>query len=98
YMIELSTSRPWSSVPSGNVHSPSADRSTGGFNPSLRLSVAGSNGVCGASRGDRKDTTTMNKVAAAATTVSGEDLKLHQTSPSAARRNQAFILVSPDAC
>src|SRR6516225_1780248 len=89
YMIELSTSRPWSSVPSGNVHSPSGDSSTGGFSPSLRLSVAGSNGVCGARTGDRKATTTMNKVAAAATTVIDDDLKLHQMSLSAARCSQS---------
>src|SRR5205085_15839 len=98
YMIDDSTSRPWSSVPSGNVHSPSADSSTGGFSPSLRLSVAGSNGVCGASTGDRKDTAIMNRVAAAATTVSEDDLKLHQKSLSAARRNQAVISVPTHAC
>src|SRR5947207_3733209 len=98
YMIEERTWRLWSSVPSGKGHSPSADSSTGGFSPSLRLSVAGSNGVCGASTGDRKATKTMNRVAAAATTVSEEDLKLHQMSLSAARRNQAVISVATDAC
>src|SRR5215475_7584178 len=87
YMIELRTSRPWSSVPSGNDQSPSAETRTGGFSPSLRLSVAGSNGVCGASTGDRNATTTMNTVAAAATTVNDDDLKLHQMSLSAARSN-----------
>ena len=54
YMIEERMSRPWSSVPSGKAQSPSGDSSTGGFSPSLRLSVAGSNGVCGASTGERK--------------------------------------------
>src|SRR4029453_16334407 len=91
YMIEESTSRPCSSVPSGKLQSPSPDTKTGGFNPSLRLSVAGSNGVCGASTGDRKATTMMNSVPTAATTVSVDDLKLHQMSESAARRSQAVI-------
>src|SRR5262249_24922431 len=85
YMIELSTSLPWSSVPSGTAGSPSVDSSTGGFSPSERLSVAGSNGVCGASTGDRNDTATMKTVTAAAVTVIGEDLKLHQTSLSVTR-------------
>ena len=49
YMMDDSTSRPWSSVPSGKTQSPSGDSSTGGLSPSLRLSVAGSNGLCGAS-------------------------------------------------
>src|SRR5262249_25714370 len=85
YMIEESTSRPWSSVPSGNAHSPSDDSSTGGFSPSLRLSVAGSNGVCGASTGARKAITTMNRGAAAAATVIDHGLEVHQMSLSAAR-------------
>src|SRR5262245_47627154 len=85
YMIEESTSLPWSSVPSGKVQSPSSDNSTGGFRPSLRLSVAGSKGVCGASTGDRNATTMMKTVAAAAVMVIGEDLKLHQMSLSVSR-------------
>src|SRR5258708_22253052 len=85
YMIDDSMSLPWSSVPSGKVQSPSSEISTGGFRPSLRLSVAGSNGVCGASTGDRKATAMMKKVTAAAATVIGEDLKLHQTSLSVTR-------------
>src|SRR5262249_62302699 len=85
YMIELSTSLPWSSVPSGNAQSPSADSSTGGFSPSERLSVAGSNGVCGASTGDRNDTTTMDTVTPAPGTGIGEDLKHHHTPLSGTR-------------
>src|ERR1044072_479206 len=88
YMIELSTSLPWSSVPSGKVQSPSGETRTGGFSPSLRLIVAGSNGVCGASTGDRKATATISRVTTAATTVIGEDLKLHQTSLSVTRCSQ----------
>src|SRR6476659_1127125 len=94
YMIEESTSRPWSSVPSGKLQSPSLDTNTGGFRPSLRLRVDGSNGVCGASTGERKATTTISSVAAAATTVSVEDLKLHQMSESAARLSQSLISVA----
>src|SRR5687768_2509761 len=85
YMIELSTSLPWSSVPRGNVQSPSGETRTGGFSPSLRLKVAGSNGVWGASTGERNATATMKNVAAAAVTVMGEDLKLHQISLSVNR-------------
>src|SRR6266851_949143 len=88
YMIEDSTSLPWSSVPSGKIQSPSSDTRTGGFSPSLRLSVAGSKGVCGASTGARNATTTIKIVAAAAITVMGEDLKLHQTSLSVTRCSQ----------
>src|SRR3954462_13826728 len=78
YMIEESTSRPWSSVPSGNDQSPSSETKTGGFSPSLRLSVPGSNGVCGASTGDSRAMTMISNVATAAATVRVDDLKLHQ--------------------
>ena len=88
YMIELSTSLPWSSVPSGKVQSPSGETRTGGFSPSLRLSVAGSNGVCGASTGERNARATISRVTTAAITVIGEDLKLHQTSLSVTRCSQ----------
>src|SRR4029077_15671770 len=88
YMMELSTSLPWSSVPSGKVQSPSGETRTGGFSPSLRLSVAGSNGVCGASSGDRKATAMIRNVATAAITVIGEDLKLHHMSLSVIRCSQ----------
>src|SRR5580692_2236700 len=84
YMIEDSTSRPWSSVPITKDQSPSAIQA-GGFSPSERLSEPGSKGVCGASSGDRKATATISTVTTAATTVSVEDLKLHQMSLSAAR-------------
>src|SRR5882724_3454378 len=97
YMMELSTSLPWSSVPSGKVQSPSGEISTGGFRPSLRLSVAGSNGVCGASSGDRNATATMKRVAAAAVIVIGEDLKLHQTSLSVTRCSQPGLGVERGA-
>src|SRR6478752_9254320 len=85
YMIDESTSLPWSSVPSGNDQSPSSPKNTGGLRPSVRLKVDGSNGVCGASTGDRKATTMISSVTAAAITVVAEDLKLHQMSLSAAR-------------
>src|SRR4029077_8021429 len=85
YMMDDRMSLPWSSVPSGKTQSPSADSSTGGVSPSLRLSVAGSNGVCGASTGERKAAAMMKSVTAAAVTVIGEDLKLHQTSLSDTR-------------
>src|SRR6266478_6440200 len=85
YMIDDSTSLPWSSVPNGKVQSPSSEINTGGFRPSERLSVAGSNGVCGASAGERNATAMMKKVTTAAVTVIGEDLKLHQTSLSVTR-------------
>src|SRR5216683_2313118 len=66
YMIEDSTSLPWSSVPSGKIQSPSSDTRTGA----------------------RNATTTIKIVAAAAITVMGEDLKLHQTSLSVTRCSQ----------
>src|SRR5204863_6633439 len=97
YMIEDRTSRPWSSVPSGKLQSPSSETKIGGFSPSLRLSVEGSNGVCGASTGERNATTMITRVATAATMVSPEDLKLHQTSLSAARASQSLMSVPAHA-
>src|SRR5260370_41598377 len=98
YMIELSTSRPWSSVPSGKIQSPSPDTNTGGLSPSLRLSVEGSNGVGGASAGERNATATIMSGATTPATASEKDLKVPQISLSDAGRQQAVITVPADAC
>ena len=77
-MMEESTSRPWSSVPSGKAQSPSGETSTGGFRPSLRLSVAGSNGVWGARIGERFFIDHGMGVVIGETAVIGENCHLYQ--------------------
>ena len=60
----------------------------GGVNPSVRLIVALSNGLCGATHGASRALPTQISVSSAATMVTGERRKLHARSWSQARRQR----------
>src|SRR6185436_20838521 len=60
----------------------------GGVKPSVRLSVALSNGLCGATQGASSALPTQISVSSAATMVTGERRKLHARSWSQARRQR----------
>jgi hypothetical protein len=70
-----STSRPWSSVPSGKVAWPRASQA-GGVKAFSRSSEARSKGSCGATQGANRAAPTHSSVASAAATVTGERRKL----------------------
>ena len=87
-MMADSTSRPWSSVPSGNAALPFSTQ-PGGRSESDRLSVRRSNGLCGAIKGAATAATTHSANTASDTIATGEWRKLHATSPSHAARRRA---------
>jgi hypothetical protein len=74
-MMVDSTSRPWSSVPSRNLGSPSGIQA-GGLKASRRFRVRRSNGLCGAIHGARNALPKQTIVTIAATMVSGDFRKL----------------------
>ena len=75
YRMPDRMSRPWSSVPSGNVHCPSASQ-TGGMRLSIRFSEARSSGLCGATHGASAAPARIASSTSAAAMATGERRKL----------------------
>jgi hypothetical protein len=74
-MIAENTSRPWSSVPSQNFGlAPSCQ--TGGSDASIRLMVARSNGLCGATHCANSAEKIITNATTAATIATGDCRKL----------------------
>src|SRR4030095_16587353 len=87
-MIADNTSRPWSSVPRGNIALPLSTQ-PGGSRELERLSVRRSNGLWGAITGANTAPTTHSAKTASDTIATGEWRKLQATSPSHAARRRA---------
>src|ERR1043165_1097908 len=90
-MLVERMSRPWLSVPRGYCARPFSSQD-GGAKASLRFSPAMLNGACGEIHGAGSAEPTQISVSTAATTVTGERLKLQARSCSQSRRRITALL------